>query len=161
MEKRKMSTDSTSPTKTSAWREIRTLAAVLCGAVGAAFALAAFLLTQYGPSGSIRLDAALISPTVLEDLRYANHGRTLVFDHIELMDMKGNLRGVTLDQYRQIYEVIAKDQSFLPEESFRYSGAFTGPSSSIAIKLRPATQKGSGLEILQTLVLASSGVKGM
>jgi hypothetical protein len=124
--------------------DIKTLLGVLFLGVLSAFAIGAFFVFNYGPSGKYLAKNTLISPLMVEEFDYNDmNPRThqtdrFIFDKIEYSYPKGNsfaVVNVPVETYKIIWETLANDQSSGDKREL-----FHG-SSKLAIKVRTESRE--------------------
>lgn len=105
--------------------DIRNLVLTLFFAVVAAFAVAAFFVLNYGPSGKYTVDNTLLKPELLGELNYNDYNSKTgaqdryIFDVLEYswLDKDKNdwlKKNIDLNAYSQFYKLIENDES-LPD----------------------------------------------
>lgn len=108
-------------------RQIRNLLLVISSGIFAAFLIAAFFITKYGPSGRYEIATALLSPELLHELNYNDSNLKtggfdrFVFDRIEFSyisskDKKWHKTTISEAEYAQFYDKIKYDSSVNPQE---------------------------------------------
>jgi hypothetical protein len=109
--------------------QVRRLLAVLFLGVAAAAIIAYFFVSHYGPTGRYVAKNVLLSPDVLDYLKYNDRTTQYVFHGIEFIyfdqDVKGFKRvKVDRERYEKFFQLIAGDLSIQPisqelKEDFR------------------------------------------
>lgn len=147
-------------------KQIRNLLIVVGAGVFGAFLLAYVMVVYYGPSGRYQTKNVLLEPGIIEGLTFQDlnpdTGKFSQYsmDRIELLYFEdvGNQwirKALTLDTYRQIYEVISGDSSVM-EVSDEIQGLFhlkTPATLSLVVR----SETGDGAKAFQEVQFVNRG----
>lgn len=131
----------------TAKKEIFKLLLIICSGAICAFALVAYMLYNYGPTGRYLTQNVLLSPEWIHMLTYQElspqSGKLTkyLFERVEMSymgkDNKEIVVGLSLEQYKKIYSLI-KQQESLPHPSADIEALFYSQQPArLMIKVKP------------------------
>lgn len=113
--------------------ELYKILSVLGVAVAVAFAVTAYFILIYGPSGRYTAQAVLLEPSVLNELNYNDYNpRTggddrYVFDEIKYAsESLKEKKMIDLKSYGEFYQIVQKDKSLLNPVDLAIEDLFKG-----------------------------------